>query len=65
MIKNLELTRMSKKKIMKKVYRGFQLQDIKAKETDLPAAGVRTAIIHAGTNNVSDPNLTATPSQAT
>ena len=65
MIKNLELTRMSKKKIMKKVYRGSQLQDIKAKETDLPAAGVRTAIIHAGTNNVSDPNLTATPSQAT
>ena len=65
MIKNLEPTRMSRKKINKKVYGGSQLQDIKAKETDLPAAGVRTAIIHAGTNNVSDPNLTPTPSQAT
>ena len=60
MIKNLEPTRMSRKKINKKVYGVSQLQDIKAKETDLPAAGVRTAIIHAGTNNVSDPNQTPT-----
>lgn len=59
-IKNLQPTRMSRKKIKKKVYSGSEIQEIKAKEANLPAVGVKIAIIHAGTNNLSDPDQTPT-----
>ena len=60
MIRNLEPSRMSKKKIKKIVYSGSQLHEIKAKESNLPTIGVQTVIIHAGTNNMADPNQTPT-----
>ena len=53
--KNLQPSKLSRKKMRKKVYSGSQIQHIKSKEANLQSIGVKTAIIHAGTNNISNP----------
>ena len=54
-IKSIDPSRMPRRNMMKRIYDGWQLQEIN-EEAKLPAEGVETVIIHAATNNVSDPN---------
>ena len=52
MIKNLDPKKMSKKPMAKHVYRGCKLHEIKADEDKLPPLGIKSVLIHAGTNDI-------------
>ena len=51
-IKNLDPERMSKRPMVKRVYKGRKLQDIQIAEENLPPQGFKSVLIHAGTNNL-------------